>query len=175
MSIDNPYAAIRKREVEIGGKENFSFADVVNDFRSEYRKKGYSKPGLLVSNLATFNGRQAGQSRSRTCICGSKHSWVRCYYLNPSQRPEGWKENDQRRKNLTKKDPSITTKLRHVDIYGNWLRERIQSGDISVQWTPTSNMPADGLTKPLSQQRQREFIKQIGLVDITDLVNKTTK
>ncbi|EDN10858.1 predicted protein [Histoplasma mississippiense (nom. inval.)] len=32
MSIDNPYAAIRKREVEIGGKENFSFADVVNDF-----------------------------------------------------------------------------------------------------------------------------------------------
>ncbi|KAG5297937.1 repeat set, removed, reverse transcriptase-domain containing protein, Ty1/Copia family of RNase HI [Histoplasma ohiense] len=100
MSIDNPYASIRKREVEIGGKENFSFADVVNDFRSEYRKKGYSKPGLLVSNLTTFNGRQAGQSRSRTCICGSKHSWVKCYYLNPSQRPEGWKENKQRHKKV---------------------------------------------------------------------------
>ncbi|KAG5287253.1 repeat set, removed, reverse transcriptase-domain containing protein, Ty1/Copia family of RNase HI [Histoplasma ohiense] len=100
MSIDNPYAAIQKREVEIGGKENFSFADVVNDFRSEYRKKGYSKPGLLVSNLATFNGRQAGQSRSRTCICGSKHSWVKCYYLNPSQRPEGWKENKQQCKKM---------------------------------------------------------------------------
>ncbi|EDN09852.1 predicted protein [Histoplasma mississippiense (nom. inval.)] len=100
MTIDNPYAAIRKREVEIGGKENFSFADVVNDFRSEYRKKGYSKPGLLVSNLATFNGRQARQSRSRTCVCGSKHSWVKCYYLNPSQRPEGWKENEQRRKKV---------------------------------------------------------------------------
>ncbi|KAG5290877.1 hypothetical protein I7I50_00761 [Histoplasma capsulatum G186AR] len=26
-------------------------------------KKGYTKPGLLVSNLATLNGRQAGQSR----------------------------------------------------------------------------------------------------------------
>ncbi|EDN08978.1 predicted protein [Histoplasma mississippiense (nom. inval.)] len=76
---------------------------------------------------------------------------------------------------LTKEDPSITTKLRHVDIYGNWLRERIQSGDISVRWTPTTSMPADGLTKPLSQQKQREFIKQIGLVDITDLVNKITK
>ncbi|EEH08265.1 predicted protein [Histoplasma capsulatum G186AR] len=100
VPIDNPYATVRKREVEIGGKENFSFADVVNDFRSEYRKKGYSKPGLLVSNLATLNGRQAGQPRSRTCVCGAKHPWVKCYYLNPSQKPEGWKENEQRRKKV---------------------------------------------------------------------------
>ncbi|QSS56224.1 hypothetical protein I7I53_04378 [Histoplasma capsulatum var. duboisii H88] len=50
---------------------------------------------------------------------------------------------------LNKEDFSITTKLRHVDIYSNWLRERIQSGDISVQWTPTTSMPVDGLTKSL--------------------------
>ncbi|EDN08977.1 predicted protein [Histoplasma mississippiense (nom. inval.)] len=116
MSIDNPYAATRKREVEIGGKENFSFADVVNDFRSEYRKKGYSKPGPLLSNLATFNGRQAGQSRSRTCVCGSKHSWVKCYYLNPSQRPEGWKENEQRQEQVYTGD-STTRVLEYGTVW----------------------------------------------------------
>ncbi|QSS65669.1 hypothetical protein I7I51_06517 [Histoplasma capsulatum] len=40
IPIDNPYVTVRKREIEIGGKEDFSFADVVNDFRSKYRKNG---------------------------------------------------------------------------------------------------------------------------------------
>lgn len=76
---------------------------------------------------------------------------------------------------LMKEDPSITTKLRHVDIYGSWLRERVQSGDITVDWVPTAQMPADGFTKALPRQKHSEFVKMLGLVDISDIITAQAK
>ena len=68
---------------------------------------------------------------------------------------------------LTKEEDKLSTKLRHVDIKQNWLRQEVQAGRITVEWAPTAAMPADGLTKILPKQKFAEFIRQIGLVDIT--------
>ncbi|EDN03851.1 reverse transcriptase-domain containing protein, Ty1/Copia family of RNase HI [Histoplasma capsulatum] len=87
--------------------------DIWEDFFHANMHIDNSKPGLLVSNLATLNGRQAGQPRSRTCVCGAKHPWVKCYYLNLSQKPEGWKENEQRREKVNEalKNEDIKKKI----------------------------------------------------------------
>jgi len=69
---------------------------------------------------------------------------------------------------LQKDSNLIRTKLRHIDIHNHWLRQEIRDAHISVQWVPTTEMPADGLTKPLPRQRHEAFIRQLGLVDIAD-------
>ena len=77
-------------------------------------------------------------------------------------------DNRQTIRLLTAQTPVLTTKLRHVDISQHWLRERVQNGDIHIQWTETSNMAADGFTKALPRQKQERFVEQLGLVDIKE-------
>jgi Reverse transcriptase (RNA-dependent DNA polymerase) len=42
---------------------------------------------------------------------------------------------------------------------------------IQLQWIPTSQMPADGLTKPLPQQKHTQFVKMLGLTDIKSKIH----
>ena len=64
--------------------------------------------------------------------------------------------------------PILMTKLQHVDISQHWLQERVQSGDIHIQWIEMSNMTADRLTKVLTWQKQERFMKQLVLVNIKE-------
>jgi hypothetical protein len=41
----------------------------------------------------------------------------------------------------------INTTMRHVKLRGHWLREQAQKGEIAIDWVPTHEMAADGLTK----------------------------
>jgi hypothetical protein len=65
---------------------------------------------------------------------------------------------------IQKARPELTTKLRHVDIHHFWLRQTHQEGIVNVEWIPTEQMIADGLTKALSKQEHAKFIKQLGMV-----------
>ena len=64
-------------------------------------------------------------------------------------------------------DGPISTRLRHVDIHHHWLRQLCRDGTIRLQWVPTTNMPADGLTKALPRSRHGHFLRQLGLTDIS--------
>jgi hypothetical protein len=57
----------------------------------------------------------------------------------------------------------LKTKLRHVDIHHHWLRQEVQQGNIHIAWKPTTEMPADGMTKALTAPKHQEFIKMLGL------------
>ncbi|KAF4310846.1 Integrase catalytic core [Botryosphaeria dothidea] len=57
----------------------------------------------------------------------------------------------------------LVTKLRHVDIHHHWLRQEAQAGNIHFRWTPTAQMIADGLTKPLPKQKHVHFVQGLGL------------
>ena len=61
----------------------------------------------------------------------------------------------------------LRTKLRHVDIHNHWLRQEIQRQSIIVQYTPSEQMIADGLTKVLLKDGHEKFKRQIGLTDIS--------
>lgn len=60
----------------------------------------------------------------------------------------------------------LNTRLRHVDIHNHWLRQEAAEGRIKVQYTPTGDMVADGLTKVLPAAMHRKFVAQLGLRDV---------
>lgn len=67
---------------------------------------------------------------------------------------------------------TLKTKLRHVDIHNHWLRERAERGEIVVEYTPTNDMIADGLTKALPAQKHQLFVAQMKLIDISARVSE---
>jgi hypothetical protein len=81
-------------------------------------------------------------------------------------------DNHQTVELLTKPEPQLKTRLRHVDIHHHWLRQEVQNGRIHVKWVPTTEMVADGLTKALPRQRHAEFIRMLGLEDLTSLLHQ---
>ncbi len=78
-------------------------------------------------------------------------------------------DNQQTIRLLVKDLPTLITKLKHVDIRRHWLREQVSDEKIKVEWIPTNQMPADGLTKALSRQKHQNFVRQLGLVDLSKL------
>ncbi|KAL1953540.1 hypothetical protein VTO42DRAFT_2617 [Malbranchea cinnamomea] len=65
---------------------------------------------------------------------------------------------------LDKTSPVISTKLHYIDIHQHWFRERVQEGTLQVEWILTTQMPADGLMKPLSSvQKHERFVELLGL------------
>jgi hypothetical protein len=75
---------------------------------------------------------------------------------------------------MTKDHPQFTTKLKHVDIHRFWLRQEVREGHIHLEWTPTSLMAADGLTKILPRQQHEKFVRMLNLVNITDKLKLTS-
>lgn len=64
---------------------------------------------------------------------------------------------------LNREKSVFQTKLRHVDINQLWIRQEVQAKRLSVQWVNTTDMPADGLTKCLPNQKHTAFIKHLGM------------
>jgi hypothetical protein len=54
-----------------------------------------------------------------------------------------------------------------VDIHNHWLRQEVSEKRIIVDYTPSKDTLADGLTKALQNNAFNAFVKQLGLVDIT--------
>ena len=74
---------------------------------------------------------------------------------------------------MTTSAPRLVTKLKHIDIHQHWVRQEVQEKRLQIDWVPTSEMLADGLTKALPRQRHEEFIRQLRLVDISTLLSVT--
>jgi len=74
-------------------------------------------------------------------------------------------DNVQTIRLVTNAGERINTKLKHVDIQNLWLRQEFQAGSFAIEYLPTDEMPADGLTKCLSRQKFEHFIKLINLQD----------
>lgn len=90
--------------------------------------------------------------------------------FDPEQELQIECDNQQTVRIVDNQLPTISTKLRHVDIHQFWLRQEVQDGKFVVQWVPSSEMPADGLTKPLTKQLHQAFVDALGLKDIRQLV-----
>jgi len=73
------------------------------------------------------------------------------------------------------KNNTYRTKMKHVDIHQLWLRQEVNENRISIQWVPTTDMIADGLTKALPRLKHQHFLKQIGFMSIQDLIPKIMK
>jgi hypothetical protein len=59
-----------------------------------------------------------------------------------------------------------------VDIHQHWLREQVEHSNLNIKWIATTDMLADGLTKALLKQRHMDFLHQLYMVDIEQLLKK---
>ena len=104
-------------------------------------------------------------------LAGSQmEEWIRFFKgisLTLNCKPTIWCDNQQTVGIATKTQDRLHTKVKHVDIHQLWIRQEVEASRLNVVWVPTERMPADGLTKILPKPRFKEFVKQLGLTDIT--------
>ena len=104
--------------------------------------------------------------------------WLRFFeniQLDLEERPTILCDNLQTIRILTKESPKLQTALKHVDIHQSWLRQEVQKGNIAVEWIATADMVADGFTKIFPAQKQAEFVRQLNLVDIKEMLVQQLK
>jgi TfoX/Sxy family transcriptional regulator of competence genes len=61
------------------------------------------------------------------------------------------------------KNPVFHGRTKHIDIQHHFVREKVESGDVSLEYIPTEQQIADGLTKPLPRDRFEAFRKALGV------------
>ncbi|KAL2695503.1 hypothetical protein AAEP93_000288 [Penicillium crustosum] len=83
-------------------------------------------------------------------------------------------DNQQTVDLLTKEGAAMHTKLRHVDINRCWMKQEVSAGRVYVDWVPTAAMPADGLTKALTKQKQGHFRELVGMRDVGHMIRHMT-
>jgi len=95
--------------------------------------------------------------------------------FDPEEQPVIKCDNLQTVGIVTKERSPYASKLRHIDIHQFWLRQEVQSGKVLIQWVPTAEMKADGLTKAKGRIPHKEFVAQLGLDDLVLDSMLTTK
>ncbi|EAQ83859.1 hypothetical protein CHGG_10263 [Chaetomium globosum CBS 148.51] len=60
-------------------------------------------------------------------------------------------------------NPMNRARTRTIDINYKWIIEKVQKGELSVNHLPGAQMPADGLTKPLSKEKHAAFVGMMGM------------
>ena len=61
------------------------------------------------------------------------------------------------------KDPQFHSRMKHVEIQHNFVREKVNNGTIQLEYINTESQVADGLTKALDKGRFQTFRNAIGL------------
>jgi hypothetical protein len=68
-------------------------------------------------------------------------------------------DNRQILRVLKKEMLKLDIKLKHVDIHRHWLRQKIQTNRINVNWCSTAKMSANDFIKVLFRQKHEEFLR----------------
>ena len=61
------------------------------------------------------------------------------------------------------KNPVFHAQTKHIDIKYHFLREKVEEGVIELEYKPTDEMVADGLTKALGRIKHTRFMKGLHL------------
>jgi hypothetical protein len=62
------------------------------------------------------------------------------------------------------KNPHLTERSKHIDIAYYYIRDLQERKRVSVSYVLTTEMAADGFSKPLPKKVFQRFMKQIGMV-----------
>ena len=62
-------------------------------------------------------------------------------------------------------NPELHQRTKHIDMRYHFLRDHIKKGDIALEWTPTTDQLANGLTKPLAAAAFNRFVRGIKLTN----------
>ncbi|CAB0017367.1 unnamed protein product, partial [Nesidiocoris tenuis] len=71
--------------------------------------------------------------------------------------------NDNQGSQLLAKNPIYHGRTKHIDIRHHFVRNCVENGSVKLTYTPTTEMPADILTKPLPVNKHRQFTEALGV------------
>ena len=71
--------------------------------------------------------------------------------------------DNQRALALTK-NPHLYKRSKHIDVCYYYIQDLAKRGKLDVLYIPTTDIAADGMTKPLSRVAFGRFKEQMGLV-----------
>lgn len=60
-------------------------------------------------------------------------------------------------------NPQFHARTKHISIQNHWICERIDGKEVALEYIPTDQQIADGLTKPLTKDRFLAFRAALGL------------
>ena len=63
------------------------------------------------------------------------------------------------------KNPHLHERSKHIDISYHFIRDLAEKGKIKVDYVPTDEMVADGMTKPLQRLTFERFRTQLGVTE----------
>lgn len=66
------------------------------------------------------------------------------------------------------KNPEFHQRTGHIPIDEHFVRNEIASKRVTIDWVPTNDQLADGLTKPLASNRHNTMTSRLGLVTINN-------
>ena len=61
-------------------------------------------------------------------------------------------------------NPGNHRRTKHIPIQQHYVRELVEQGHVKFNYVNTTNMAADGLTKPLASVKFKAFVRMLGLV-----------
>ena len=61
------------------------------------------------------------------------------------------------------KNPTHHSRTKHIDVQHHFIREKLESDEIRLEYCPTEDMVADVLTKALAKDRHQRLAKAMGL------------
>jgi hypothetical protein len=100
-TIDSSYVVAQ--EIYIAKNTVPDFVDLLEEFRNHMRLYSFDRTALShTAFVAALRGEKADGTpiRQPECVCGQYHRWIKCYYLNKTIRPEGWKPDREVRKRI---------------------------------------------------------------------------
>jgi hypothetical protein len=63
------------------------------------------------------------------------------------------------------KNPHLHERSKHIDICYHFIRDLVEKELVDVEYVPTMEMVADGMTKPLERITFEWLKRQLGVVD----------
>lgn len=94
-------------------------------------------------------------------------------YISPNRRTVQMFGDNQGALALVK-NPYLHERSKHIDICYHFIRDLAENNKLQVHYIPTSQMVADGMTKPLARVAFQRIKRQVGLFYIDRQIEKET-
>src|SRR6266852_5279991 len=99
---------------------------------------------------------------------GKEASWLRNLYNElglTQQKPTMLNSNSTGVVSIAK-DPLFHKRTKHIDSKYHWVQEKVQAGRFEVEYLPTTEQPADVLTKVLPCAAHEKHVQTMGLSSV---------
>ena len=93
-SYDRVYSvsATERFRDRISDNKTVSLPELIDRFRQEVILSRYrDRDSPALSSFATFRGHESPNHSVPECLCGRRHWYGQCYYLNKDKRPKDWR------------------------------------------------------------------------------------